>query len=472
MSRAFPAGITGSLGVPWYSGIPSGGDLLSLYIRLWSFSTASSPRVLTTRENGGNMWALQWAAGGLDFAVGWSGGAKDFLVSGAFPASRWIDIVVTYDYTSTATSPIIYYNGAVQTASWASGSPSGTPNTTAPTSLLIGNRQSVTAPAQAAVSEIAMWRGRILSPWETRRLTEYGPSALQRGQTLALDFEAFGGLFTANTRAPYHAKLNNGTGVVNYTPAPPRRKRRWFNVPLGYMPTSVTGAGNAVGVAVATASAILLAVCTATGVGSSTATGVDRGSASASGTAAATATAVAVGDAGAAGVATAVASGDVIADADATGVANGAAASVLNGAASASGVATSAAAGVDLGSAGATGVAIAAVIPEGGRGSAGGVAVATASGRLSGAASATGLASAAASGVDISAAVATGSAGAVTVAYALGSAAASGVATASASDNAAPATARTITVTRAPQRTVSAVRAAARTITVTRAPLS
>lgn len=199
---------------------------------------------------------------------------------------------------------------------------------------------------------------------------------------------------------------------------------------VAFKSAAATPAGNATGIAVATATAVLIGAGALLGIANATGSGVAVGAASASGVSTASATAVEIGAASASGVSTATAAGRVIAYSSATGTATVTAVGRVIGAGAASGTGTTGAAGVVVGAASASGVANATAAGSGNSAGATGQANASASGVVLGGASASGVASTAASAREIGAGGATGIASAAASAVVIGSGSATGQANA------------------------------------------
>jgi hypothetical protein len=241
MSRAFPTGSTTIQKIPAYTGMPNGGDLMALYVRAYFFSVVAG-RFVTRREGvTPNAWALAPAAGST---MSWNAGFSTTASSVTWPcaAKRWLDILVIYDYVTAGALPVVYQNGIIQTLTVITNS-AGTPNV-ATEYVRLGNRDTGAAPSNGAISELAWWKGRLLNAREAKLITMYGPDAVPRSRTGWWELDKYGGPWVPNhdERSASIASVS-GTGVTNFAPAPPRRRRLYPIAQLAVLAPAVTASG-------------------------------------------------------------------------------------------------------------------------------------------------------------------------------------------------------------------------------------
>ena len=121
-------------------------DFTTWTVALWARADtgAASADQLANKGTGagaGGGWALTWETFGneLHVAVAWSGADAEW-VSAAPGITTLAHIAVTYDGSSTANDPVIYFDGVSQTVT-ENVAPSGTFEADAANSLIIGQDQ-------------------------------------------------------------------------------------------------------------------------------------------------------------------------------------------------------------------------------------------------------------------------------------------------------------------------------------------
>lgn len=81
--------------------------------------------------------------GSFEFEANWSGGGTVWKTTTTpIVTGSWQHVAVTYSYSSTANTPIFYYNGVVQTNTRLTGAPFGSQGSDSSNGLSIGNETS------------------------------------------------------------------------------------------------------------------------------------------------------------------------------------------------------------------------------------------------------------------------------------------------------------------------------------------
>lgn len=141
------------------------------------------------------------------FRYPWSGSTATWTAtsSQSWKEQGWKHLAVTYDASSDANDPIIYFEGTA-IALTEDTAPSGTPGTST-NQWLLGNGVSAVATWQGYLAEMGMWT-RVLSPAEILLLSKrrYAPSFIPTGLTLYHPLKT-----DISGKRPYELAVNTGS---------------------------------------------------------------------------------------------------------------------------------------------------------------------------------------------------------------------------------------------------------------------
>jgi len=233
--------IPGSTTVTWASGTKFSIIFWVFFSKTITESGEANYRFLEkgADSNGGasGNWNISWGGSGIGFAYTNAANSASYSTSSAKVVfvRGWNCIGVTYTFptTSNATPPAIYINGVRSTVANMSPTPDGTVRTATGQALTIGSDQygiantSDNRAINGIIDEVAIWKGRIVTPVEMvayykgavntqRRSIPLRAFVTRNDYTLALEAAAYSmAIIPVKMRADHNLELDPAAYAID-----------------------------------------------------------------------------------------------------------------------------------------------------------------------------------------------------------------------------------------------------------------
>lgn len=263
---------TGGLVVNSYSAVHT---LTTLTVSMWILRTNGASGVadrlidqFNSAATGGIIILSPTDNSKLQFQFGrWTGGAITY--SWPNPTlNQWVHFLLTYDASSTANDPFVYYDNSSQTVT-EEAAPSGSLTTEPNDNLWIGNRMSDgLRPFLGSLAEVAIWN-RVVSADERKALSQkFAPSMFPGGLVLYLPLTGRNSPEKNLAPGGFNSGTVTGTAYIDHLPIINPRRQRTFGTPsvTTYNQSVAMAAGASLSDAVAISISAAIPLTTQSGV--------------------------------------------------------------------------------------------------------------------------------------------------------------------------------------------------------------